>query len=525
MPNLEYTDWPELTEEEFIHAVQIEQAKQEWESAADSMLQLICLLDTNGMVVRVNRTAELWGLGRVEDARGKSLHELLHRGCNLNDCPLRGNWRAMHSELLHGRRVKREMDDPILRRSIEIYIHPTRFWPGADAAATRGFAVAIIDDVTEDKRRSEALVAAVEERTHAQRVTQNALRDSEEKYRLLVETINEGLIVVDRDGVIRFANARLQELFGHKVADMIGHRAIEFVAPDAREEWLQRNSAMRRAESSPYELVMLGSNRRRYNVRVSPRAMTGPDGSFQGAVAVLMDVTERVRAEEALRRSENELRELSGQLLTVQEMERKRIAADLHDGLGQSLSALKFYVEGVKDLVTRGSQTESGEALEQIVLKIKNAVEEVRRTTMDLRPATLDDLGVIATYSWFCREYQQVFQKIKVKQSIAIREADIAVPLKTTLFRILQEALNNIAKHAKADWVQVGLSHAEGRIQLEISDNGQGFDLAEVEKRALGKNGLGLTSMRDRALLSGGTYEIESIRGRGTTIRATWPAM
>lgn len=521
MSDLGYQSWPDSSDEDFIHAVQIEQAKQEWESAVDSMLQLICLLDSNGRVVRVNRTAELWGLGRVEDCGGKSLHDLLHPGCKLHDCPLQGHWPATHLELLQGRRVKRELDDPLLRRSVEVLIHPTRFWPGMDSIAGRGFAVAIIDDVTEIKQRAEALIAVVEQRSQEQRAAQSALRDSEEKYRLLAETINEGLIVVDGEGVIRFANTRLKELFGYQVEDVVGHPAIEFVSPAAREEWLNHCAAVRRSVYTPYELVMVGAEGRCYNVRVSPRAVMGADGSFQGQVAVLMDVTEKVRAAEALRRSENELRELSGQLLTVQELERKRIAADLHDGLGQSLSALKFYVEGVRELVAQGSQQEAGEALGQIVSKIKAAVDEVRRTTMDLRPATLDDLGVIATFSWFCREYQQVFQQIKVKQTVNVKESDIPLSLKTTLFRILQEALNNVAKHADASRVQVTLAEVEGRVELELRDNGKGFDLAVAGKS--GKSGLGLTSMKDRALLSGGTFHMESIRGRGTVIRATWP--
>jgi PAS domain S-box-containing protein len=388
----------------------------------------------------------------------------------------------------------------------------------------RGFAVVIVDDVTEDKRRANALVAAVEERTREQRAAQSALRDTEEKYRLLVETINEGLIVVDQEGVIRYANNRLKDLFGYRVQDLVGHHAIDFMAAESRDEWLLRNSEAHRTESAPYDVVMLGGKRRRYNVRVSPRAVLGEDGSFQGAVAVLMDMTERVSAEEAMRRSEIELRELSGQLLAVQEMERKRIAADLHDGLGQSLSALKFYVEGVQELMASGAHQEAGDALVQIVAKVKNAVEEVRHTTMDLRPATLDDLGVMATYSWFCREYQQVYRTIKVVQTMDLKESDVPVPLKTTLFRILQEAMNNIAKHAKADLVQVSLNRGDGRISLEIRDNGRGFSLTAAERTAMGTSGFGLTSMKDRALLSGGTYAIESVKGRGTTIRASWPA-
>jgi signal transduction histidine kinase len=136
---------------------------------------------------------------------------------------------------------------------------------------------------------------------------------------------------------------------------------------------------------------------------------------------------------------------------------------------------------------------------------------------MDLRPSILDDLGILATIGWFTREFQKVYSQISVEKEIRIEEKDVPDPLKTAIFRVIQEAMNNISKHSKATLIQLSLGKKEDKIELVIEDNGMGFDL-ETSTR-----GLGLTSMRERTELSGGAFVIESTTGKGTTIRASWP--
>jgi signal transduction histidine kinase len=135
----------------------------------------------------------------------------------------------------------------------------------------------------------------------------------------------------------------------------------------------------------------------------------------------------------------------------------------------------------------------------------------------DLRPSILDDLGIIAAMNWFCREYQKTYSHICVEKEIDVSENDLSDSLKTAIFRVSQEAMNNIAKHGKATVVTLTLQKENGGIELAIRDNGQGFDPNTVVK------GLGLSTMRERTELSGGTCSIESIKGAGTTIRCTWP--
>jgi signal transduction histidine kinase len=136
---------------------------------------------------------------------------------------------------------------------------------------------------------------------------------------------------------------------------------------------------------------------------------------------------------------------------------------------------------------------------------------------MDLRPSTLDDLGIVATIGWFCREFQKIYSTIHIEKQLDVQENEIAARLKTVIYRILQEAMNNIAKHSKADFMHLFLKKKDGRIELMIRDNGAGFDLENS------KRGFGLDSMRERTELSGGTFTTESTPGSGTTIWAIWP--
>jgi signal transduction histidine kinase len=223
------------------------------------------------------------------------------------------------------------------------------------------------------------------------------------------------------------------------------------------------------------------------------------------------------KAENALKESESRVTNLTSQLLLAEEKERKRIARELHDGLGQSLSAIAFNVRSTLERV--GDKVKTGfESLEGIMPIIQQSLEEVRRIGMNLRPALLDDLGLLPTIEWFVRDYQKTYQSIRVEKQTDIEETQVSDPMKAVIYRILQEAMNNIAKHSKANLVSISLMRKnDDRIELVIGDNGIGFDMESIKK------GLGLGSMRERAELSGGAFGIESVKGKGTVIRASWP--
>jgi signal transduction histidine kinase len=231
-----------------------------------------------------------------------------------------------------------------------------------------------------------------------------------------------------------------------------------------------------------------------------------------------------VKAEEALRASHTELRRLAAQHLTIQETERRRIAADLHDGLGQSLSLLKLGIQEALRQMGAGVPQKTVESVKQLIPKVAGALDELRRVSMDLRPSSLDDLGILPTLSWFVREFDGAHLKTKIEKHISVSEKDVPEPLKIAIFRILQEAVNNAVKHADADCIRVSLRNGDDVLAFTIEDDGKGFDPGAMARRSDPRSGLGMQSMKERAELSGGSYAVTSALGHGTKVCVWWPA-
>jgi signal transduction histidine kinase len=232
------------------------------------------------------------------------------------------------------------------------------------------------------------------------------------------------------------------------------------------------------------------------------------------------DIVQRKAAEEALRESEKQLRFLSAQLIDAQEEERKRIARKMHDSIGLSLDAIKCSLENLQKHLEEGKATP--ESLNALITLTQQPIEESHKIMTDLRPSVLDDSGIVATIDWFCQQFQSIYANIQVLQRIRIEEDDVSEHLKIVIFRVLQEALHNIAQYSKAAQVEISLEKRDGTIEMRIADNGVGFDVKAVFSRESHKRGLGLTSMKERVMLSGGSFSLESVVGKGTSIRAAW---
>ena len=234
------------------------------------------------------------------------------------------------------------------------------------------------------------------------------------------------------------------------------------------------------------------------------------------------EVDECQRIEIDLRKSETSLRQLSVELLNIQEQERKTVAGEIHDSIGSSLAAIKFKVDNaLVEVADKSPETTS--TLKSLSPVIQGAIDEARRIQMNLRPSVLDDLGLLATVRWFCRQFESTYSKIRISQGIRIEEHEVPDALKTVIFRVLQEGLNNVAKHSMANLIVLSLRKTDQAIKLSIRDNGQGFDISKAQSSSGTAHGFGLRSMRERTELSGGTFAIESTQAEGTTIRASWP--
>jgi signal transduction histidine kinase len=231
--------------------------------------------------------------------------------------------------------------------------------------------------------------------------------------------------------------------------------------------------------------------------------------------ALQEEIARREELEETIRTSEQRVRFFAAQCLSAQEAERKRIAGELHDSLASTLVAVKYRLEVAVAQMAAGSDPRV--SLQEVVATMGGLNKEIRRIMADLRPAVLDDLGLLPALSWYCREFEKTYSHIKAEKQIEISEDELAEALKTPIFRLAQEALNNVAKHSGASRVTLRLAQVDSRIVLDIRDNGRGFDLREVVK------GLGLATMKERTEFSGGDYRLESAPGKGTALSASWP--
>jgi PAS domain S-box-containing protein len=353
---------------------------------------------------------------------------------------------------------------------------------------------------------------------------QEQLRDSELRYRTIFETTGSATQIVEADTTISLINAEFEKLSGYAKEQVEGKRSwTEFVAEEDL-AMMQAYHRLRRDDPAAAP--------RHYEFRIKNKACQIRDvfatvamlpGTSQSVVS-LMDITESKKAQLALQTSEKQLRNFSSRLQSAQEEERKRIARDLHDSIGQSLMVIKLKVENALKSIPAADCNEEriAESLRSLIPLIQSCVEETRRICSGLRPHMLDDIGVIATIGWFCRTFHISFPNILIRRTIAVDEGQIPEHLKIVIFRILQEALNNITKYSRATHVDIRLTQKDGRLELNIGDNGIGFDLDAVLNGNSCDRGLGLSGMRERTELTGGRFKIESIKGQGTSIVASW---
>lgn len=393
----------------------IVRAKLEWECTVDALPDLICLLDSRGQVLRVNRVCERWNLGPIAGVLGRDLHGVLHEQCGGEVCQVREFLQAAWHSLQGGGPAEFEVRDAILERALHVTLRPMT--PGAASTETEPLAVAVVADVTALHLAREAL-----------------------------NTINSEL------------------------------------------------------ES---------------RVRMRTDALADANRDLQN------EIVRREATDQALRRSRNELATLSRQLITAQEMERKRIARELHDSVGQQLSAIKYGLERGAELVQQARLNDTQPILQRAISSLQEAMEEIRGIAMNLRPAVLDDLGAASAVSWFCREFAQSYPDLALREAVAVVDADIPERLSTSVFRSLQELLNNVAKHAQARNVVVSLARTVDQLVLEVTDDGVGLE-ASVSNASM-RSGRGMRNLRERAEMTGGQLEVQpGASGVGTRARIEW---
>ncbi len=227
-----------------------------------------------------------------------------------------------------------------------------------------------------------------------------------------------------------------------------------------------------------------------------------------------------------LQRSEKILKALSKKLFRAQEDERKRISKELHDSTSSNLTALKYAIE--KKLYEAENDPDGTDAhyFRYLVDLIRETIADVQRIYSDLHPGLIEELGLLSAVNKFCRGFGKIHDRITLSLELTIDEPDIPQKLKIVIYRVMQEALNNVAKHSECDRVHLSLEQTDdGEIRMVVADNGKGFDVdGTITHQMEGDSGgFGIINMKERVLFSRGSFSLQSQPGSGATLTITWP--
>lgn len=347
-----------------------------------------------------------------------------------------------------------------------------------------------------------------------------ARRESDQQLRHMVQSVSDAILTVDAEKRIVLFNGAAEKMFGVTAEQAIGKELVELLTHSLLQPQLL--ALVRYIDEGlrpPAGQARLGIIELQSAERQLPVELSLTTTSFGGELlltAVFRDLTERQRAERELLESNRQLQELSASLQNVREEERARIARELHDELGQSLTGMRMEVSWLGGRLQAGQQVLI-DKVAAIKGQIDQTIASVRRISSELRPLVLDDLGFAAAAGWYVNQFA-ARTGLTVRLDLPTDDPEQGGAVATALFRVLQESLTNVARHARASEVAVRLSRQDEQWQLSIADNGLGL-AADARKRG----GFGLVGMRERVQILGGRLVISSLPDEGTTIEVVIP--
>lgn len=365
------------------------------------------------------------------------------------------------------------------------------------------------------------------------RVRNSRLNDATRRLGAIVDGSDDAIVSLRLDGTVMSWNTGAERMFGYTVDEIVGH-SITRILPSgnqADESWVY--PVLRGEESvQNYDTVRISKDGRRIDVSITMSPLKDQTGRILGVSKIIRDISERKRAQVLLHQALGELekkvqerttelsqanrslRDLSGRLMQVQEDERSRLARDLHDEVGQLLTALKIDLQAVQH-GTSGPLI--GGALTDSLGLVDRLLTQVRTLALDLRPSILDDLGLVPALRWYATRQAQRNGWI-LHLTIDGVVGRIPTMIEVACFRVVQEALTNIAKYASAKTIELTLRRQTQEVILIIHDDGVGFDVAVARQRARDGASMGLLGMEERVRLAGGHLSILSGAGQGTSL-------
>jgi PAS domain S-box-containing protein len=360
----------------------------------------------------------------------------------------------------------------------------------------------------------------ITERKHAE----EALRKSEERFRRFFEDVALGIFQSTEDGVILNVNPAFARMFGYatplELLAAVGKDAAAlYVDP------MDRSRIIRLITTSEAPIKTETRFRRRdgsfFTGDFHAWNVKDQENRFLYLEGFIDDITERKQFEESLRESENRLRFLSSKLLVAQEEERRRISLELHDDLGQDLAALKLQMLTMAKRLEK-TQTELKKECQSALAFIDRLIGTTRRISRALSPTVIQDLKLCGTIRWMVRDFQK-YAAIETTLEMDDIDALFSYDQQIIIYRILQEALQNVHKHARARCAKLTVKRSTHSVQIQIRDDGRGFNIDHAMNRHAAERGLGLAAIEERSHMLGGQLTITSGKQHGTCVALTIP--
>jgi PAS domain S-box-containing protein len=341
------------------------------------------------------------------------------------------------------------------------------------------------------------------------------IKESEELYRKIVETAQEGIWMISSDHKTTFVNSTMAKMLGYERQEMVGRHFRHFLHDDSK-ALLSGNAETGENKLLPKTDVSLVTKDGRQKWVIVNSSSLYKDDQHAGTLAMVMDITER-KKEQELRESHQQLRDLASRLQNIREEERASLAREIHDELGQQLTALKMDVYWLYKHLPPGGELLKMRA--DAVMKLVNeTLPKIEKKAIELHPSLLHDLGLLAAIEWQNKQFRSRHEAM-IDFTARGSDESLSQEVAIALYRIYQEALTNIMRHAKASKITTTFTQNSRSIQLTIADNGLGFEPGKMDK----KKTLGLLSMQERCVVIGGKCDITSFPEKGTVISVYVP--
>lgn len=442
----------------------------------------------------------------IPDAITKGLTR--HLGYTLDTLPASGGWKVLiHPEDLPS--VLKQLKKLLLGETVRGNIRNVSKFGHTVISEYQ------VRPITDEKGQVFRVYGAIRDITQ-QKISEQFIQESEERLRSVIESATEyAIFSLTLDGKINSWSSGAKKIFGYSDNEIIGKSAeILFTTEDRQKNILHTKMqvALKQGRAFDDRFLLRKDSSQFFTSGVMMPMIK--NGKTEGFVKIARDMTTQLLAEKAIRDLE-----ILQKLVNAQEEERRRIARNLHDELGQQLTALRLKLENTRSICKDSLIRQEIDNVQEIVKQIDDGVDFF---AWELRPAALDDLGLYPAIEKYIKEWSH-YSGIRAELlPSTIKEVRLSLKIETNLYRIVQEALNNISKHSQAKKAEIMLEKRKNKIVLIIADNGKGFNPKAAHT---GNTKIGLLGMQERAALLGGDLEIESISGKGTTVYVRVPVI